>query len=69
MSTAVRTKPTESARKRNVFAGVFTSRQTRGRVTRAEFTLSEPLLEYTSPTGGNLKWCGLYFGGESRAGA
>jgi hypothetical protein len=68
MSTVVRTKPTESARKRNVFADVSMNRQIRGRATRAELPLSEPLLEYISPSGGNLKWCSLYYGGESRAG-
>lgn len=62
----VRTQPTESARKRHV--DVPTNRQPRGRVTRAEFYPSEPLLEYISPSGGNRKWCSLYYGGESRAG-
>ena len=61
----VRTKPTESATKREVRRDPHARA---GRVTRAEFSPSEPLLEYISPTGGNRKWCSLYFGGESRAG-
>ena len=28
-----------------------------------------PLLEYTGLSGGTTKWCSLYFGGETRAGA
>jgi hypothetical protein len=61
----VRTKSTESEQKRNVFTG----QRAKGRVTRAEFLPSGPLLEYTSPAGGHLKWCSLYYGGESRAGS
>jgi hypothetical protein len=60
----VRTKSTESEPKRDVRE----RRAGTGRVTRAEFSSSEPLLEYISPSGGNRKWCSLYFGGESRAG-
>lgn len=61
----VRTQPTESARKRDV----FTDPQVRGgRSTRAEFFPSEPLLEYERASGGPLKWPGLFYGGETRAG-
>jgi hypothetical protein len=56
----VRTQPAESERKR------LQARM--GRVTRAESFTTGPLLEYTRPSGGHLKWCDLYFGGESRAG-
>jgi hypothetical protein len=60
-----RTKSTESETKR----GVFTKQRAQpGGVTRAEFSPSEPLLEYISPSRGHLKWCSLYYGGESRAG-
>lgn len=63
-----RTKSTESAGKRGIF-DVLRDPHVRGRrVTRAEFTLSELLLEYKRSSGANLKWCGLYYGGESRAG-
>ena len=61
---SLRTKSTESERKRDV----FTNQRAKGRVTRAEFSPSEPLLEYVSLAGGHLKWCSLYYGGESRAG-
>jgi hypothetical protein len=60
----VRTKSTESEQKRDV----FTDQRVKGRATRAEFSTSEPLIEYIRPSGGPLKWCSLYFGGESRAG-
>jgi hypothetical protein len=58
----VRTQPTESATKRNK------PQSHRRRETRAEFFPAEPLLEYRQPEGGPLKWCGLFYGGESRAG-
>jgi hypothetical protein len=61
----VRTKSTESEQKRHGLTGL---RAHSGRVTRAEFSPSEPLLEYISPSGGHRKWCSLYYGGESRAG-
>ncbi len=61
----VRTKPAESATKREARRDPHARA---GRVTRSEFSPAEPLLEYISPTGGNRKWCSLYFGGESRAG-
>jgi hypothetical protein len=61
----VRTKPTESATERDVLRDPHARG---GRVTRPEFSPSEPLLEYISPSGGIRKWCGLYYGGESRAG-
>lgn len=61
----VRTRLTGSARKRDVSADLRTRR---GRMTRAEFIPSEPLLEYNQPCGDHPKWCNLYFGGESRAG-
>jgi hypothetical protein len=61
----VRTKSTESEQKREVFTD---PRAHSGRVTRAEFSPSGPLLEYISPSGGHPKWCSLYYGGESRAG-
>lgn len=59
-----RTKPTESATKRDqltVQSGV-------GRMIRAEMLPPGPLLEYIDHSGGNLKWCTTYFGGQSRAG-
>jgi hypothetical protein len=62
----VRTKSTESEPKRDVFQQ---RRAQTGRVTRAEFFPTEPLLEFIGPSGGNLKWCSLYFGGETRAGS
>jgi hypothetical protein len=61
-----RTKSTESASKRNVFTDL---RARRGRVTRAESPTMGPLLEYTGSSGGTTKWCGLYFGGDARAGS
>ena len=61
----VRTKPTESATKRNVFTD---PRVRRGSVTRAESLTMGPLLEYTGSPGGTTKWCSLYYGGETRAG-
>jgi len=61
-----RTKPTESATRRDVFTDL---RARRGRVTRAESPTMGPLLEYTGSSGGTTKWCSLYFGGETRAGA
>jgi hypothetical protein len=61
----VRTKPTEAATERDVLRDPHARA---GRVTRAEFSPSEPLLEYISPSGGNRKWCSLYYGGEFRAG-
>jgi hypothetical protein len=61
----VRTKPTESATKRNVFTDL---RARRGSVTRAESPTMGPLLEYTGSSGGTTKWCNLYYGGETRAG-
>jgi hypothetical protein len=61
----VRTQPTESATKRDV----FTDLQVRGgRRTRAEFLPARPLLEYTGAFGGPLKWPSLFYGGETRAG-
>lgn len=60
-----RTKPTESATKRNVFTD---PRARRDNVTRAESPTMGALLEYTGPSGGTTKWCSLYFGGETRAG-
>ena len=62
----IRTKSTESATKRNVFTDL---RARMGRVTRAESPTLGPLLEYTGSSGGTTKWCSLYFGGETRAGA
>jgi hypothetical protein len=62
----VRTKPTESATKRNVF--FMDLRVRRGSVTRAESPTMGPLLEYTGSSGGTTKWCNLYYGGETRAG-
>ena len=61
----VRTKPTESATKRNVLTD---PQGRRGRVTRAESPTMGRLLEYTGSSGGTTKWCSLYFGGETRAG-
>lgn len=61
-----RTKPTESATRRDVFTDL---RARKGRVTRAESASPRPLLEYMGPSGGTTKWCTLYFGGETRAGA
>lgn len=61
----IRTRPTESARKRDIFKAP----QTRGRrETRAENFSSVPLLEYRTHEEGHLKWCGLFYGGEFRAG-
>jgi hypothetical protein len=60
----VRTKSTESEPKRDVKK----HRAGTGRVTRAEFSPSEPMLVYISPSGGNRKWCALYYGGETTAG-
>ncbi len=60
------TKPTESATGRDVFADL---RARKGRVSRAESPTMGPLLEYTGASGGTTKWCTLYFGGETRAGA
>lgn len=51
-----RTKSTESEPKRD------------GLQARAGRVISGPLLKYINPSGGALKWCSLYFGGESRAG-
>ena len=62
----VRTQPTESANMRDVFSHLHARA---GRVTRAEFSPSRVLLEFIGPSGGTRKWCNLYFGGESRAGA
>jgi hypothetical protein len=61
----VRTKSTESETKRGVFTDQHAAK---GRATRAESSVSEPLLEYADPSGGPVKWCSLYFGGETRAG-
>lgn len=61
----VRTQPAQSATKRDTLAS---PRARTGRDARIEFSLPGPLLEYTSSSGGPLKWCGLYFGGESTAG-
>lgn len=61
----VRTKSTESETKRGVFTH---QRAVKARVTRADSSLPEPLLEYADPSGGPVKWCSLYFGGETRAG-
>lgn len=61
----VRTQPTESARKRDV----FTNRQVRGgRRTRAEILPAGSLLEYKAVSGGNRKWPSLFYGGETTAG-
>jgi hypothetical protein len=60
----VRTKPTESEPKRDVKK----HRAGTERVTRAEFSPSEPMLVYINPSGGNRKWCALYYGGETTAG-
>lgn len=62
----VRTKSTQSEPKRDVFTDL---RARRGRVTRAQSPIMGPLLEYTGSSGGTTKWCSLYFGGETRAGA
>jgi hypothetical protein len=62
---SVRTQPTESEPKRDVFKE---RRAQIGRATRAESAPFGPLLEYISPSGGTLKWCNLYFGGEFTAG-
>lgn len=61
----IRTKPTESAMKRLAIKDRLTRS---GRMTRAEMEPPGPLLEYTRSAGGPLKWCGLFFGGETRAG-
>ena len=63
--SGIRTQPTESARKRDVWKD---PQSTTGRKTRAELLPPGPLLEYTVRLGGNLKWCNTFFGGESRAG-
>ena len=61
----VRTQLTESASKRNVLK----TPQIRGRrETRAEFAETRPLLEYSRRGGDCQKDCGLFFGGEFRAG-
>jgi len=61
----VRTKP-QSATKRDV----VTNQQARtGRMTRAESSAWRAMLEYIGPSGGPTKWCSLYYGGETRAGA
>lgn len=65
----VRTQPTESATKRDVFAAAREGVQNReGRETRAEFLPSRPKLEYGFTSGGPLKWPSLFYGGETRAG-
>lgn len=61
----VRTKPTESAGKRDILKNPKTLR---GRQTRAEFLPPGPLLEYTRDCGANQKWCRLFYGGEFTAG-
>jgi len=59
-----RTQPTESATKRDVLKNP----QQRGwRETRAEMAPSRQLLEYEAAAE-HLKWCGLFYGGEFRAG-
>ena len=62
----VRTKSNQSATRRDVSAG----RQARaGRATRAEHAAWRVMLEYIGPSGGATKWCGVYYGGETRAGS
>jgi hypothetical protein len=61
----IRTKPAESARKRDVFRD---PQQSTGRATRAECLPPGPLLEYISHLGGHLKWVNTFYGGEMRAG-
>jgi len=61
----VRTQPTESATKRNVFTDLAVRG---GRRTRAEFLPARPLLEYAAASGGATKWPSLYYGGATRAG-
>ena len=61
----IRTKPTASARRRDIFRAPQTLGQ---RETRAEHFSPEPLLEYGAQLEGHLKWCGLFYGGEFRAG-
>ena len=61
----IRTKPTESARKRDV---IRDPQETAGRATRAEGLPPGRLLEYIDHWGGNLKWCNAFYGGEMRAG-
>lgn len=65
MLSRTRTRPTESANKRDVLTDL---RVRMGRVSRAESATRETLLEYNGPSGGSTKWCSLYFGGETRAG-
>jgi len=55
----VRTKPTESATRRDF---------REGRTTRAEMLPMGPLLEYRRHGGGALKWPTLFYGGETTAG-
>jgi hypothetical protein len=61
----IRTMPTAAAHRRDIFK----TPQTRGwRETRAEQFSPRPLLEYGTHEEGHLKWCGLFYGGEFRAG-
>lgn len=60
-----RTQPTESVRKRD---GLRDPQHAPGRETRAEPQPQERMLEYIGHSGGNLKWCNTFYGGESRAG-
>ncbi len=63
--SGTRTKPAESARKRD---GIRDPQQNTGRVTRAECLPPGPLLEYIDHLGGHLKWVNTFYGGEMRAG-
>ncbi len=61
-----RTQSIQSPSRRDIFKNPNTHSR---RETRAERTSSRPMLEFTPLAGGPLKTCGLFFGGESRAGS
>ena len=61
-----RTQSMQSPGRRDIFNNSKTHSR---RETRAERTSSVSMLEFTPLAGGPLKTCGLFFGGESRAGS